>query len=117
MDFIISALLVLIAMLHVFFMILEMFLWTRPLGRKIFRMSEEAALSTQKLAANQGLYNGFLAAGCIWALVSGELSVQFFFLGCIFVAGIFGALSVNRRIFWIQAFPAMLTLLLVFQFH
>jgi putative membrane protein len=97
-------------------MVLEMFLWVKPLGRKVFSMTEEVALSSQKLAANQGLYNGFLAAGCLWAAFSGQFSVQLFFLSCVFIAGIYGALTVSRRIFWIQGLPAMITLILLFQF-
>jgi len=115
MTFIVNILLVLIAVLHLFFMLLEMFLWTKPFGRKIFRLSEEAARSSQTLAANQGLYNGFLAAGCAWGVYSGLFSVQLFFLCCVFIAGVFGALTVSRKIFWVQGFPAMITLILLFQ--
>lgn len=114
MPLLLDGLLVLVAVLHLSFMLLEMVFWTRPLGRKIFGLSEEAAKSTRVLAANQGLYNGFLAVGCLWALISAEFAVQFFFLGCVFIAGVYGALSVNRNIFWIQAFPAMLGLVVIF---
>ncbi len=117
MTLALNALLLLIALSHVGFLVLEMLLWNKPLGRRIFSMKPEQAAATQKLAANQGLYNGFLAAGMLWGLWSGELSVQLFFLLCVFVAGVFGALSVSRKIFWVQALPAMLALLLLFQGH
>jgi putative membrane protein len=93
--------------------ILEMFLWTKPLGRKVFGMKQEYANKTKNLAANQGLYNGFLAAGLLWAAYSDQFSLQLFFLGCVFVAGVFGALTVSRTIFWVQAMPAMLALMLL----
>lgn len=106
-------LIILIALLHFLFFIVEMFLWAKPMGRKIFRMKQEYAESTKRLAANQGLYNGFLAAGLFWAVISGQFSVQLFFLSCVFIAGVFGALTVNRSIFWIQAMPAILALILL----
>jgi putative membrane protein len=115
MAFVLNILLLLIALLHVGFLVLEMLLWNKPLGRKIFSMKPEQAAATQKLAANQGLYNGFLAAGLLWGLWSGQFSVQLFFLLCVFVAGVFGALSVSRSIFWVQALPAMLALLVLVQ--
>jgi putative membrane protein len=105
----------LVALLHVYFLVLEMFLWDRPLGRRIFRLTPEFATATKSLAANQGLYNGFLAAGLIWGLglgAPGE-AIQIFFLACVIVAGVFGAATVSRRIFWIQGFPAVLALVLV----
>ncbi len=108
-----STLLVLIALLHVVFMLLEMRLWTHSAGRKIFKTSVEFAASTKALAANQGLYNGFLAAGLMWSAYSEQTSLQLFFLGCVFIAGVFGAISVSRMIFWVQAFPAMLALILL----
>lgn len=117
MNGIFNLLLLLVAVLHLLFMVLEMFLWAKPAGLKIFKMKEEYALASRKLAANQGLYNGFLAVGCLWGLVSGQFSVQLFFLGCVFVAGVFGALTVSRTIFWVQAVPAILALLLLFQIH
>ncbi len=76
-------------------------------------MKQEYAESTSRLAANQGLYNGFLAAGLVWAVYSGQFSVQLFFLSCVFVAGVFGALTVSRNIFWVQAMPAILALMLL----
>ena len=97
-----------------YFLILEMFLWTHPVGLKAFHQSAEKAQLTKVLAANQGLYNGFLAAGLIWSLLSQQLesSLQFklFFLSCVDVAGIYGAWSVHRKIFFIQALPALIAL-------
>jgi putative membrane protein len=115
MDSVLTGLIIMIALLHVYFMVLEMFLWTKPPGRRIFRLSEEQAQQTQRLAANQGLYNGFLAAGLIWSAISAEFLVPLFFLICVFIAGVFGALTVSRKIFWVQALPAMLALILLFQ--
>ena len=115
MAFALDFLLLLIALLHAGFLVLEMFLWERPLGRKIFALSAEQAAATKKLAANQGLYNGFLAAGLLWGWWSAALSVQLFFLLCVFVAGVFGAITVSRSIFWVQAMPAMLALVLLLQ--
>lgn len=108
------ALTALVALLHVYFLVLEMFLWQRPLGLKTFRMDAQKAALTAQLAKNQGLYNGFLAAGLVWALLHPEPSVQAqllrFFLGCVVVAGAYGAATVSRRIFFIQAVPALLAL-------
>jgi len=115
MNLLLNSLIIFIALLHVVFLILEMFLWTKPMGRKIFRMKQEYADSTRSLAANQGLYNGFLAAGLVLAAISGQYSIQLFFLGCVFVAGVFGALTVSRSIFWVQAMPAILALLVLTQ--
>jgi putative membrane protein len=106
------ALAVLVALLHLWFMVLEMALWTRPLGLKTFRMSPEKAETTRVLAANQGLYNGFLAAGLLWgALLLRDWRVIAFFLVCVVIAGLYGAATVSRRILWIQAAPAALALL------
>jgi putative membrane protein len=98
----------LIAVLHLWFLILEMFLWTKPAGRRAFGLTAEFAEQSKVLAANQGLYNGFLAAGLIWGLSLGAngFSVKLFFLGCVLVAGIFGGLTASRKILWIQALPA-----------
>jgi len=102
---------VLVAILHLWFLVLEMALWTKPLGLKTFRMSPEKAETTRVLAANQGLYNGFLAAGLLWgALLLKDLRVAAFFLICVVVAGAYGAATVSRRILWIQAAPAALAL-------
>ncbi len=105
----------LVALLHLYFLVLEMFLWTRPLGLKTFRNSPEKAEITRVLAANQGLYNGFLAAGLIWGLVLGAAGrhIELFFLGCVIVAGVYGAYSVSPRILWVQAAPAAAALGLV----
>jgi putative membrane protein len=105
-----------VAALHVYFLVLEMFLWTTPTGRRTFGLDAEFAQRTRTLAANQGLYNGFLAAGLIWGLVAGDSTghaVKVFFLSCVVVAGIFGALTVNRRILYVQALPAAIGLVLV----
>lgn len=96
-----------VAFEHVVFMVLEMFFWTKPLGRKIFRRSEEEARSSQGLAKNQGLYNGFLAAGIVFALSVGDVRFLAFFLSCVVVAGVYAALTVNRRIFVVQGVPAL----------
>jgi len=101
-----------VAVLHIVFMIMEMFLWTTPIGRRSFRLSEELATATATLAKNQGLYNGFLAAGLVWGATSGSWPVRLFFLGCVAVAGIFGGLTVGKSILWIQAAPGVLALLL-----
>ena len=93
---------------------MEMFLWTTPVGRRSFGLTEELAAATATLAKNQGLYNGFLAAGLIWGALSGTWSVRLFFLACVIVAGIFGAWTVSRSILWIQAAPGVLALLLAF---
>jgi len=105
----------LVALLHLYFLILEMFLWTKPLGLKVFRNSPEKAETTKVLAANQGLYNGFLVAGLLWGLWLGSAGFQFkvFFLGCVIVAGVYGAWSVSRRILWVQAVPGAIALALV----
>ena len=105
----------LIAVLHIYFLILEMFLWDKPAGLRAFRQTREAAAASKVLAANQGLYNGFLAAGLIWGLSLGEAgtSIKVFFLTCVLIAGLFGAATVSRKILFIQAIPAALGLALV----
>jgi len=105
----------LVALLHAYFLVLEMFLWEKPLGRKAFGTTAEFAAATRTLAANQGLYNGFLAAGLVWGLLAGAGGVQIkvFFLACVIVAGLYGAISVSRKILFIQAAPAALALALV----
>ncbi|WP_083742217.1 DUF1304 domain-containing protein [Bradyrhizobium mercantei] len=106
-----------VAALHIYFLVLEMFLWTKPLGLKTFRNSIEKAADSAVLAANQGLYNGFLAAGLIWGLVHGNasfaLQIKTFFLLCVIVAGAYGAATVSRRILYVQAAPAALALILL----
>ncbi len=105
----------LVALLHAWFLVLEMFLWDKPLGLKTFGQRLEAARATKTLAMNQGLYNGFLAAGLVWGLSLGAegVSLKLFFLGCVVVAGIFGAVTVNRRILMVQALPAAAAFVLV----
>ncbi len=107
-------LLVLVALLHLYFLLLEMVLWTRPLGLKTFRNTPEKAEATRVLAANQGLYNGFLAAGLLYAAITGSREFAVFFLLCVVVAGAYGAYSVNKRIFFVQALPAIVGLLALF---
>ncbi|QNK02694.1 DUF1304 domain-containing protein [Dyella telluris] len=104
-----------IALLHVWFLVLEMFLWDKPSGRKAFGTTAEFATQSKVLAANQGLYNGFLAAGLIWGLLLGPagLAIKSFFLACVLVAGIYGGLTASRKILWIQAAPAALGLILL----
>jgi putative membrane protein len=106
-----------VAALHVYFLVLEMFLWRKPFGRRTFGMTQEVADSSAVLAANQGLYNGFLAAGLLWGLfaygvVSGR-AILTFFLACVIVAGVYGGVTVSRRIVLIQAAPAAVALALV----
>jgi putative membrane protein len=102
-----------VALLHLYFLVLEMFLWTRPLGLKTFRNTPEQAQATRVLAANQGLYNGFLAAGLLYGAITGTRAFVVFFLLCVVVAGLYGAYSVNRRIFFVQALPALLALVAI----
>ncbi|QIO30993.2 DUF1304 domain-containing protein [Bradyrhizobium sp. 1(2017)] len=113
-----NLLVALVAILHGFFLVLEMFLWDRPLGLKVFRNTPEKAEITKVLAANQGLYNGFLAAGLIWGLVQGNPAFAFqikaFFLLCVIVAGAYGAATVSSRILMVQALPAAIALAAVF---
>jgi putative membrane protein len=117
MIWIANILVALVALLHVYFLVLEMFLWTRPLGLKTFRNTPEKAADSAVLAANQGLYNGFLAAGLVWGLVQGapgfSLEIKTFFLLCVIVAGIYGAATVSRRILYVQAAPAAIALILL----
>jgi putative membrane protein len=105
----------LIALMHLYILVLEMFLWDKPRGLKAFGLTPEFAAQTKVLAANQGLYNGFLAAGLLWGLYLGPSGhgVRVFFLGCVLVAGLYGAATANRRILFIQALPAALGLVLV----
>ena len=102
----------LVALLHLYFLVLEMFLWTTPRGMRVFGTTPEYAAASKALAANQGLYNGFLAAGLIWGLFAGE-PVKIFFLACVIVAGAYGAATVNLKILWVQALPAAIALALV----
>ena len=103
-----------VAIEHLYILVLEMFLWTEPAGLRAFGLTPELAEQTAVLAANQGLYNGFLAAGLIWSLWEKDdgLSLQLFFLGCVIVAGVFGALTAKPSIFFVQALPAILAMAL-----
>ena len=105
----------LVALLHVYFLVLEMFLWDKPAGLRAFGHTKEAAAASKVLAANQGLYNGFLAAGLVWGLSLGAAgtSVKVFFLCCVLVAGIYGAATASRKILFVQALPAAIGLVLV----
>jgi putative membrane protein len=115
MKLVADLLVALVALLHVYFLVLEMFLWDKPLGLRTFRHSAEEAAASKVLAANQGLYNGFLAAGLAWGLWlgAGGTSVKLFFLGCVIVAGVYGAATVGKKILFVQALPAALAMVLV----
>lgn len=110
-----EVLIALVALLHVYFLVLEMFLWDKPFGLKTFGKGLEFATATKSLAANQGLYNGFLAAGLVWGLCLGAAGrdVKIFFLSCVIIAGVYGAFTVSRKIFFVQAMPAIAALALV----
>jgi putative membrane protein len=110
MDVVASVLVALVAALHLYFLVLEMFLWTKPAGRAAFGLEAEFAEQTKVLAANQGLYNGFLVAGLVWGLVAQRYDVMVFFLACVVVAGVFGAATVSRKVLFVQAVPALLAL-------
>ena len=113
MRFIFVFFVALVAFEHIYFMILEMFLWTKPNGMKAFGLSKEKAEDSKVLAANQGLYNGFLAAGLIWGLVSEKNDIIIFFLICVVIAGIYGAYSTKKiKLFYVQSLPAIIALLL-----
>ena len=114
MTLIVSILVAIVAMLHVGFLVLEMFYWDRPFGRKTFHTTPEFSKASAVLAANQGLYNGFLAAGLIWGLVTGQVNVILFFLICVLIAGIYGGFTAGRRILYIQALPALIALIAVY---
>lgn len=106
----------LVALLHAYFLVLEMFLWTTPFGQKTFKRTKAQQEETAVLAKNQGLYNGFLSAGLVWSFMAGPALAQplrFFFLGCVVVAGVYGAATVDKKIFAIQAAPALLALAMV----
>ncbi|MFZ6688088.1 DUF1304 domain-containing protein [Undibacterium sp. SXout11W] len=116
MQVITNIVVALIAVLHVYILVLEMFLWEKPAGLRAFRQTKESAAATKVLAANQGLYNGFLAAGLFWGLLLGVAGhdVKIFFLSCVFIAGIYGAATASRKILFIQSVPAAIGLILVF---
>ncbi|WEN14891.1 DUF1304 domain-containing protein [Rhodanobacter sp. AS-Z3] len=117
MSVVANIVIALIALLHLWFLVLEMFLWTRPAGRRAFGTTAEFAAQSKTLAANQGLYNGFLAAGLAWGLWLGNggagFSVKLFFLTCVLIAGIYGGLTAARKILLIQALPALVALILI----
>ncbi|MCB1043677.1 MAG: DUF1304 domain-containing protein [Acidobacteria bacterium] len=108
-----------VAALHLYFLVLEMFFWDKPLGMRAFGLTKEKAEVSKVLAANQGLYNGFLAAGLIWGLTKGPagFEIKVFFLACVLVAGIYGALTASRKILYVQALPAAIALSLLWGFH
>jgi putative membrane protein len=110
-----TGLTVLVALLHLYFLVLEMFLWTRPYGRRVFGLTSEKAAMTKSLAMNQGLYNGFLAAGLFWGVLAGAdgYVIKVFFLSCVIIAGIFGGATASRKILWVQAVPGAVALALV----
>jgi putative membrane protein len=103
----------LVAALHLYFLYLEMFAWTTPAGRRAFGTDPEFAAATRTLAANQGLYNGFLAAGLVWGMLTEQADVMVFFLACVAVAGAYGATTVSRKILFVQAVPALVALVVV----
>ena len=105
----------LVALLHVYFLILEMFFWAKPFGLRTFAHSQESANASKVLAMNQGLYNGFLAAGLIWGLSLGAAgyAIKLFFLSCVVIAGVFGGLTASRKILFVQALPAIIALSLL----
>src|SRR5436309_14369693 len=109
-----SVLVTLVALIHVYFLLLEMVMWDRPFGRRVFGTTPEFAAASKALAANQGLYNGFLAAGLFWGLALGAAgrAITIFFLACVIVAGAFGAATANRKILFVQALPAAVALAL-----
>jgi putative membrane protein len=115
MSMIANVVVVIVALLHVYFLVLEMFLWDKPTGLRVFGQTQEFATASKVLAANQGLYNGFLAAGLFWGLGLGAAgtSIKLFFLGCVIVAGVFGAITASRKILFVQALPAAIGLVLV----
>jgi putative membrane protein len=110
MSVVAIVLVVVVALLHLYFLVLEMFLWTRPMGLKVFRQTPGQAVQSKVLAANQGLYNGFLAAGLLYGVATGSREFCLFFLACVVVAGIYGAATANRRILFVQALPALLAI-------
>lgn len=117
MEIITSILILFIALEHFAFLYLEMFMWTKDFGRKVFGTSKEEAEATKVLAANQGLYNGFISAGLVWGFFHSDpefgLQITLFFLGCVIVAGVYGAITAKASILYLQAFPAALTMALL----
>ncbi|MBR9813448.1 DUF1304 domain-containing protein [bacterium] len=117
MTLLANALTALVAVLHVGILVLEMFFWDHPVGRKIFQMTPEVSEASAVLAMNQGLYNGFLAAGLFWGLLAKRFDIKVFFLGCVVVAGVFGAITAKPSILFTQAMPAFVALTLVWISH
>ena len=116
MSILAKILIALIALEHIYFLVLEMFLWTKPRTRAAFGMSAEQAEQSKVLAANQGLYNGFLAAGLIWSLLAPAayaMQLALFFLGCVLIAGLYGGATANKRIWYVQALPAAIALIVL----
>jgi putative membrane protein len=109
-----NILVLIVALLHVGFLVLEMFYWDHPVGRKRFGLTPEFSKASASLAANQGLYNGFLAAGLVWGLITGDAAIKSFFLVCVLIAGIYGGFTARRTILYIQALPALLALIAVY---
>jgi putative membrane protein len=109
-----NILVVIVALLHVGFLVLEMFYWDHPVGRRRFGLTPEFSKASATLAANQGLYNGFLAAGLVWGLITGDAAIKIFFLVCVLIAGIYGGFTAKRSILYIQALPALLALIAVY---
>lgn len=116
MSVLTNGVVILIALLHLYFLVLEMFLWDKPAGLRAFGLTKEFAAASKTLAANQGLYNGFLAAGLLWSLTLGAAGthITIFFLSCVLVAGAYGAITVSRKILFVQALPALLGLVLFY---
>lgn len=114
MNFVANSAVVLVAVLHLGFLAIEMFFWDHPFGRKTFGMTPEYSKASATLAANQGLYNGFLSAGLMWGLLAGEVSIKIFFLVCVVIAGVYGGFTAKRSILYMQALPGLLALLLVY---
>ena len=115
MELLSAIVILLVALLHIYFMILELFLWDKPAGLRAFGQTREKAAATKTLAANQGLYNGFLVAGLLWGIFQGEAGYDFklFFLLCVIIVGLYGGLTVNKKILFIQALPAFIGLMLL----
>ena len=115
MHIVANLLVALVALAHAYFLVLEMFLWDKPYGMRTFKLTPEFAKATKALAANQGLYNGFLVAGLVWGLALGAAGIQVkvFFLACVIVAGLFGGATVNRNILFVQAVPGIIALALL----
>ena len=119
MTLVATGLVILVAVLHLGFLVLEMFLWSKPIGRRVFGLPPEVMTGAAALAANQGLYNGFLAAGLLWGvwLGAGGFSVKVFFLVCVVIAGLYGAATAKRSILWIQAVPGAIALAATYFAH